>query len=151
MNRRSVSITLNYVLVLAITAVLVTGLIIAGGTFVEDQREQVIEGELRIIGNHLAGNMEQVDRYVRASESGTPPEAYINQTFGTDATGSTYDVELVERSGTAQVVLNSTSPDVSVRVNATVQTDVDEDSFADGGEISVAYDQGDDELVIRDV
>jgi hypothetical protein len=149
MNRRSVSVTLNYVLVLAITAVLITGLIIAGGTFVEDQREQVIEGELRIIGNHLAGNMEQVDRYVRASESGNPPEAYVNQTFGTDATGSTYGVELAERDGTAQVVLNSTDPDISVRVNATVQTDVDEGSFANGGEISVAYDQGADELVIR--
>jgi len=149
MNRRSVSVTLNYVLVLAITAVLITGLIIAGGTFVEDQREQVIEGELRIIGNHLAGNMEQVDRYVRASESGNPPEAYINQTFSTDATGSTYGVELAERDGTAQVVLNSTDPDVSVRVNATVQTDVEEGSFADGGGVSVAYDQSADELVIR--
>lgn len=149
MNSRSVSVTLNYILVLSITAVLVTGLIIAGGSFVEDQREQVIEGELRIIGNHLAGNMEQVDRYVRANGSNDPDVAYINQTFGNDVTGSTYQVTLDERADTAQVVLNSTQPDVSVRVNATVQTPVDDTSFANGGSISVAYDGG--QLVIRNV
>ena len=149
MNSRSMSMTLNYVLVLSISAVLITGIIIAGGTFVENQRKQVIEGELRIIGNHLAGNLEQVDRYVRAG-SGTTSDAYINQTFGTDATGSTYGVQLDERSETTQVVLNSTSPDVSVRVNASVQTDVNiADSYADGGTISVAYDEGSDELVIH--
>lgn len=150
MNDRSVSISLNYILVLAITAVLVTGLIIAGGTFVENQREQVIEGELRIIGNHLAGNMEQVDRYVRASE-GNPSTAYINQTFGTDATGSSYQVSLEDGAGTPQVVLTSSRPDVTVRVNATVQADVDPDSFANGGAVSVAYDPSGNELVIRNV
>ena len=153
MNFRSVSMTLNYVLVLAISSVLVTGLIIAGGSFVGDQREQVVEGELRIIGNHLAGNMEQVDRYVGASESGDPPVAYVNQTFGDQVTGTTYQVSLGEQSGTAQVVLNATDPDVSVRVNASVGTGVDEDSFATGGSISVAYDpsQSPPKLVIRDV
>lgn len=150
MNERSVSVSLNYVLVLAITAVLITGLIIAGGTFVENQREQVIEGELRIIGHHLAGNLEQVDRYVRASH-GDPSRAYINQTFGTDVTGSTYQVSLESGSQSPQVVLTATRPEVTVRVNATVQTDVDADSFAGGGSVSVAYDRADDELVIRDV
>lgn len=151
MNSRSVSITLNYILVLSITAVLITGLIIAGGSFVEDQREQVVEGELRIIGNHLAGNMEQVDRYVRVNETNPPSTAYINQTFSNDVTGSTYGVTLDERDGTAQVVLNATRPDVSVRVNATVQTAIDPDSFANGGSISIAYDESTDQLVIRNV
>jgi hypothetical protein len=151
MNSRSVSITLNYILVLLITAVLITGLIIAGGSFVEDQREQVVEGELRIIGNHLAGNMEQVDRYVRVNETNPPSTAYINQTFSNDVTGSTYGVTLDERDGTAQVVLNATRPDVSVRVNATVQTAIDPDSFANGGSISIAYDESTDQLVIRNV
>ena len=144
---RSVSFVVNYVLVIAITAVLITGIIIAGGSFVEDQREQVIAGEMRIIGNHIAGNLEQVDRYARA---GPTSEAYINQSFGTDVTGSTWSVELDERGDTSQVVVNSTRPEVSVRVNTTVQTDIDEDSYSDTGEISVAYDPSSDELVVRD-
>lgn len=151
MNSRSVSVTLNYILVLSITSVLITGLIIAGGSFVEDQREQVIEGELRIIGNHLAGNMEQVDRYVRVNESNPPSDAYINQTFSNDVTGSTYGVTLDKQGDTPQIVLNSTRPDISVRVNVTVKTSVDTDSFANGGSISVAYDESANQLVIRNV
>jgi hypothetical protein len=135
-NDRSVSFVVNYVLVIAITAVLITGIIIAGGSFVEDQREQVIAGEMRIIGNHIAGNLEQVDRYARA---GPTSEAYINQSFGTDVTGSTWSVELDERGDTSQVVVNSTRPEVSVRVNATTQISVDDDSYADSGKISVVY------------
>jgi FlaG/FlaF family flagellin (archaellin) len=146
---RSVSFVVNYVLVIAITAVLITGIIIAGGSFVEDQREQVIAGEMRIIGNHVAGNLEQVDRYVRAG-LGPPSDAYINQSFGTDVTGSTWSVELDERGDTSQVVVNSTRPEVSVRVNTTVQTDIDEDSYSETGKISVAYDPSSNELVIRD-
>jgi hypothetical protein len=147
MTPRGVSVTLNYVLVLAISSILVTGLIIAGGTFVGDQRERVIEGELRIIGHHVAGNMEQVDRLVRADRAGDPDEAYVNQTFQQDVTGTTYAVRLVENGGTPQVVLNASQPAVSVRVNASVETDVDTDSFATGGTLSVAYDGN--ELVIR--
>ena len=147
-NDRSVSFVVNYVLVIAITAVLITGIIIAGGSFVEDQREQVIAGEMRIIGNHIAGNVEQVDRYARA---GPTSEAYINQSFGTDVTGSTWSVELDERGDTSQVVVNSTRPEVSVRVNATTQIPVDTvNSYADSGEISVAYDPSGPVLVIRD-
>jgi hypothetical protein len=50
------------------------------------------------------------------------------------------------------VVVNSTRPEVSVRVNTTVQTDIDEDSYSDTGEISVAYDPSGPlpTLVIRD-
>jgi len=140
MRDRGTSITLNYILVLAISSVLVTGLIIAGGSFVEEQRETVIEGELRIIGNHLAGNLEQVDRYVEASQGGAPGEAYINQTFQQDVTGSTYQVTLDDSGATPQVVLSATDVDVTVRVNASVDQSVDDDSFANGGAVSVAYD-----------
>jgi hypothetical protein len=67
-------------------------------------------------------------------------------------TGSTWSVELDERGDTSQVVVNSTRPEVSVRVNTTVQTDIDEDSYSDTGEISVAYDPSGPlpTLVIRD-
>lgn len=149
MTRRGVSITLNYVLVLGISAVLVTGLIIAGGSFVETQRETVIESELKIVGNHVAGNLEQVDRYVNASESGDPATAYINQTFQQDVTGSTYQIELLENGGDPQLLLTSTQGDIDVRVNLAVRTDVDDGAFASGGKVTAAYDSGADELVIR--
>jgi nucleoside-diphosphate-sugar epimerase len=147
MTRRGTSITLNYVLVLGISTILVTGLIMAGGSFVEDQRETVIESELRIVGNHVAANLEQVDRYVNASESGDPATAHINQTFQEDVTGSTYLIELLENGGDPQLLLTSTTGDIEVRVNLAVRTPVDDDAAASGGEVTAAYESG--ELVIR--
>jgi len=146
-DRCGTSITLNYVLVLGISTILVTGLIIAGGSFVEDQREAVIESELRIVGNHLAANLEQVDRYVNASESGSPSTAHINQTFQQEVTGSTYQVELLDNGGDPQLLLTSTRGDIAVRVDIAVRAPVDDGAVATGGEIAAAYDSG--ELVIH--
>jgi len=139
-GERAVTVTLNYILVLGITATLVAGLLFAGGTFVEDQRERVIADELNVVGNHIAGDIEQIDRMVQASNhtgNSAPDRAEINQSFQRTVTGTTYTVEL--DADAEQVVLTSNSPSVTVRVNLTVQTDV-VDSFAVGGDTSIRYD-----------
>ena len=134
---RGVAVTLNYVLVIAISTTLVTGLLIAGGSFVEDQRERVIENELSVIGNHMAGNLEQVDRFAVAGNS-DPEAAYINQTLQRSVTGSSYTLKLTENP--EQVVLQSNRPGVTVRVNVSVSEQLDTDSFATGGQMTVYYD-----------
>lgn len=149
MSTRGVSITLSYILTLGITTVLISGLIVAGSGFVIDQREQVIDQELTVIGNQLAGTVEQADRLANASQ-GDPTTLYINETFPQQVTGSPYTVEL--KSGDpAQVVLTSRSPVVTIRVNTTVETPVSDAERASGGTISVAWDGGESALVIRDV
>lgn len=135
MTDRGVSTTLSYVLTLAIAAILVAGLILAGSSFVEDRREQVIRQELRVIGEHLASNVEQVDRFARASDELT--EARIEQTFPTDVTGSSYSVKLVENGGDPELRLNASRPQVSVDVNVTVENDVATETVASGGTIAV--------------
>jgi hypothetical protein len=152
---RSVSVALNYILVLAISSVLVTGLLIAGGSFVEDNRQRVINSELTVIGNHVAGNVEQVDRLVTASHdnlgsSADEPEAHINQSFQQEVTGSSYTIELADGSPT-QIVLTSFDPDVTVSVNVTVRNDVRDESRASTSDISVYYDSDSEEIVIDDV
>lgn len=150
--KRGTSIALNYVLVLGIAAMLISGLIIAGSSFVDDQRERVVQGELNVIGNHLAGNLEQVDRYAKAGDGETA--GHVNQSFQRQVTGENYEIELLEPDpaddGPAQLVLTPQSSDVTVRVNATVSDDLDiESSSARGGTISVHYDGN--SVVIRNV
>lgn len=143
---RAVTVTLSYILVLSITAVLVSGLLLASGTFVEDQRERVIGDELNVIGNHIAGDIEQVDRMVWAS-NGTLDRAEINQSFQRTLSGTTYSVQL--QSSPDQLVLESNSPEVTVPVNVSVHTPIGE-SFAPGGDTSVRYDPATGRLVITD-
>lgn len=135
MTDRATSTTLSYVLTLSIATVLVGGLIVAGGTFVKDHREQVIRQELRVIGEHVASNVDQVDRYARAADDLTA--ATLSQTFPDDVTGATYTVRLLDSGGDARLFLNATRPSVSVDVNVTTVTPVATGSNASGGTIVV--------------
>lgn len=138
MTDRAVSTTLSYVLTLSIATLLVTGLIFAGSTFVEDRREQVIRQELRVIGEHVATNVEQIDRYAAATDD--LRSARLSQTYPPRVTGATYDVILRDGGGGGAVstlYLNSTDPDVAVQIDVRTTADVAAESVADGGAISV--------------
>ncbi len=142
-GHRGVSSTLSYVLSLAIATLLITGLITASTGFVTTQREVVVREELEVIGQHLASNVEQADRMANASEGSAT--VYVNQTFPDAAARSQYDVRLSESRD--QLVLNSTSPERTVRINISTTAELRE-STADGGTITVRYDDSSDELVI---
>ena len=133
-DARAVSTTLSYVLSLAIATLLITGLIIAGGTYVDSQREQVIRDELTVTGQQIASDIERADRLVRAGDSGVTVRT--NQSFSNTVTGAPYRVTLNDTADT--VVLNTTSPDVTVRVGLAVETDL-ADSSVLGGDLQVRY------------
>ncbi len=144
--RRAVSVTLGYVLTLAIASLLVTGLLIAGGNFVADQREEVIRSELEVIGQQIAASLQSADSLVQASEGS--PIVRLENRFPRDVTGSTYHVHLVEGPD-PELVLNSTDPDVSVRVAVANETAFGQ-SHADGGTVVIVYDSGADEVILDD-
>lgn len=145
MTDRATSTTLAYVLTLGIATILVSGLIVAGSTFVEDRREQVIRQELQVVGEHIASNIDQVDRYVRAGDDVST--ARVQQNLPNSVSGATYNVKLSDGSDPT-LFLNSTQPDVTVTVNITTLTDVGA-SDAGGGSIVAKYDESADEIVIE--
>ncbi len=145
MRDRGVSTVVGYVIALAISATLVGGLLIAGGNFVEDTREEVVRQELEVVGQRLAANVEAADRLVVAGE-GTPSVA-VNETVPRQATGTTYDLELTPADG-GTLYLNATDPSVSVAIAVDNTTALGRSS-ADGGDVSVVYEAAADELVIR--
>jgi len=116
-NDRAVSSTLNYVLSLAIASLLVTGLLIAGGTFVEDRQTEVIRSELGVIGQQVASDINRADRLLTAGDGGT--RVVINQSFPKRITGTGYDVQL--NPGDDELVLTSVDPEV--RIDVHVETD----------------------------
>lgn len=146
-DTRAVSTTLAYVLSLAIATLLITGLIIAGGSYVDTQREQVIRDELTVVGQQLAADIERADRLVRAGTAGSTT-VRTNRTFSNRVTGESYRLTLVPSEQT--LVLNTTTPDVTVRVGIANETALGA-SAARGGTVQIRYDQGDDHLEVRDV
>lgn len=117
---RATSTALGYTLTLAISTLLVTGLVLSGSTFVETQRELVIRNELEVIGEQVAGQLEQADRLVSAGV--TPDNVRINQTIPDKVAGKSYDVVLEEGSPESTLELTTDNPDVSVSLDIPLST-----------------------------
>lgn len=134
-DERGQAITLNYTIGLGIAAILVTGLLIAGGNFVDSQRERVAETELRVVGQQVAADVEAADRLANSTEQQSRVE--VTRRLPPDVTGSSYSVELVEQPD-PYLELRTDSPEVEVRIEFTNQTDVTQ-SQVSGGDVVVNY------------
>jgi hypothetical protein len=131
-NDRAVSSTLNYVLSLAIASLLVTGLLIAGGTFVEDRQREVIRSELSVIGQQVASDINRADRLLTAGSG--PTKVAINQSFPRRIAGAGYDIQL--NPGDDELVLSSVDPEVRVDIHVETESTL-VSSHADGGIVAV--------------
>ncbi len=130
---RGQAITLDYTLGIAIAAILVTGLLIAGSGFVEDQRSSAIRAELEVVGQQVATDVEAADRLVASGETNTTVR--VERRLPSEIAGSEYLIEL-EGGADPQVVLTSNAMNLSTSMSVSAETAI-EDSRAFGGTISI--------------
>lgn len=143
---RAASPVIGYVLVLAVTATLVAGIITAGVGFVDDQRERGARSQMEVLGQQLAADLSAADRLVRTVD--TSNTVSFERRFPQQVVGTPYRIEL--SSGTPPALELSTSdPDVTVTIDLTIDTAVD-DSTASGGTVRVVFDTGSNALEVRD-
>lgn len=69
-DERAVSTTVGYVLTLAIGAVLLSGVAIGIGGVLDSQTDRAVRGDLTVVGEGVAANLESADRLARAAEAG---------------------------------------------------------------------------------
>lgn len=141
---RGVSTTLGYVLTLAITVVLVSGLLIAVGSFVSGQNERVTRAELDVVGQRLAADVEAADRLVEAGGGGPNTTVVIRSRLPETVAGRTYRVA-VNESGRDQLVLSARDPDVSVGVSVVTDVPVANATLG-GGPVRIAFEGGELEV-----
>lgn len=147
MADRGVSTTLSYVLTIAISTVLVVGLLTAGSTFVDDQRNRVVESELRVIGQRLAADIATADRLVQASDD--PSTVTVTSQLPQTVSGSPYVVRLIPDGGNASITLSTTALDDDVTVPLSNTTAIAESS-AVNARVFVVYDPATGRLEVDD-
>lgn len=123
MTDRGLSTAVSYVLTLGITALLISGLILAAGGAVESQRQAVAREELRVIGQQIASRMLAADRLTGAGGE----TVQVEYAAPSDVAGSDYRIE-VREGDPATLYLNATDVDASVSVSVPVDTDLVETS-----------------------
>jgi hypothetical protein len=144
-DARAVSTTVGYALTLGVTALLVTGLLIAGGGFLQEQRETSTRSELEVIGHQVASDIASADRLAGADVT----EVSIRRSLPQRVTGSAYSIT-VENSPQLHLVLTSADPEVTVRIDAATEfvSNGVVSGTVDGGNIVIEYDTSNDQLVI---
>ncbi len=145
---RGISPVFGYVLTLGISTLLVSGLLIAAGGFVEDQREATSRSELRVIGQQVSADIAAADRLNRTDGAS---EVAISRGLPERVVGSQYSISLrTDGNGPTPTYLRLTTvePNVTVEVGVTTITDVQETTVS-GGEIVVEYEEPADQLVMR--
>lgn len=135
---RAVSVTVNYILALSITFLLVTGLFIAGGDFVSDQRETSVRTELQVLGEQVAADISMADRLAQTT---TDDETVrVQRSLPSDVSGSTYTINVTNGSE-PYLRMTSEDPEVNVRVDFRNDTAIDMTTI-NGGPIVVNYTAG---------
>ncbi|WP_254543643.1 DUF7266 family protein [Halomarina pelagica] len=137
-DRRGVSTAVGYVLNLGLATVLITGLVFAAGTHVEQERETVIRSELVVVGEGIVADVGAADRLVQ----GGAEEVRIRRTIPERVAGAPYAVRVETTGGEDYLVLSTRDPSVEVRFELVVETPVS--GVASGGGVVVEYvDTGD--------
>jgi len=140
-DERGVSPVFGYVLTLGISTLLISGLIVATGGYVDDQRERTSRSELRVIGQQVSADIAAADRLNRTEGAS---DVVVQRKLPEGVVGSEYVVRLVNNTnGPTQPYLRLTTaqPDVTAEVGVTTQTAVI-NSSAGGGDIKIRVKSG---------
>lgn len=149
-DRRGASTALGYVLSLGISALLISGLILAGGSLMESQREQTARTELRVIGQKFAGDLTTADRLASCTEC---HDLRMRSDLPRRAAGENYVIHLQNETTSGRytyrlelrTVETNVTADVLVRTFRPVQTP----GAVVGGELAVVYDPATGILEVR--
>ena len=139
MTDRAVSVTVNYVMSLAITTLLISGLLMATGDVMGDRRESVVRGELEVVGERISAGIETADRLVQTGATEVTLEVSAPRRVG----GKSYTISV---DGASRVVtLETRDPDVIVAVPFRNRTNV-ATTTTNGGTVEVVLTGGDLEV-----
>lgn len=145
---RGVSPVFSYALTLGITTLLVAGLLMAAGGYVDSQRQLTTENELSVIGNQLSADMAAADRLHRTDGA---EEVAITRDIPRRVVGTGYRVHLRDDGeGPTDYYLElvAASQDISVTVGIALAPGTTVDGgTVDGGRVVVTVENGD--LVIH--
>lgn len=143
---RSVSIAITHALTIAISAVLISALLISAGNLLQKQEERVAQDQFNDIGADIVTHINSLDRL---NATGKDANASVTPEYPNEVAGETYTIELSGGSknpfGT-EFALNISSPVYSRTIQYpldTRHTDLEAGTTAQGSDPTITLcDQG---------
>lgn len=146
-SNKGVSVVLGYVMILAISVVLMALLVGAFGSNLDNQEKNAIESEMEIAAVQIATNIEKVDSTVQRSGSITNLTATPEFTDRAGSPG--YQVYIDSHPDTNIYVLRIETQDQTITKKFISQTDVDTNARADSTSLQITYENATDSITLK--
>ncbi|MFC7173354.1 hypothetical protein ACFQL0_08240 [Haloplanus litoreus] len=146
-DRRGTSTALGYVLSLGIAAILISGLIVAGGGLMEGQRDQSARTELQVVGQTLAAELTNAGRLADCPSC----ELTLWADLPARVAGGAYLIEVVNTADPDiyRLVLSAEVADATATVRFRARRPVATTTVT-GGRLAIEYDPAAGTLEVRD-
>lgn len=144
---RAVSVTLSYVLMLAIATVVLASVLFISGDVIDGQVDRALEEELTATGESLAADIQTAEQLVNASGDVTATTVTLESRLPRKVSGVRYEVTI---DGNAQeLTLSTTRPDAEVVVPFRAERVTDDEHSVSGGRVEIVL-TDEDELEVRE-
>lgn len=131
-DERGVSFTVSYVLTLGIAIVLITGVILAAGQVVRDQRQETITDQATVGADKVAASVMAADRLVQNGRLASATRVTVGVDLPARLAGEPYTVTLTTASVDPRVVVETEAPAVRAEVPLTNETAIDATTVTGG-------------------
>ena len=148
-DRRGVSVTVGYVLMLAVAMLLMGALLAGASGLMESRSAQVAGDQLTVVGDQVAAALGSTDRLAQvaredAAATGTTPTVGRTVDLPRQVAGSGYRIAI--DNGT--ITLRRSNPDVEVTVDYAATRVPVEPTNVSGGQLRIQYDPTADQLEV---
>jgi len=138
-DSRGVSIAITHALTIAITAVLITTLLIGSGQLLDEQEDRVAQEQFSEIGSDIVSHVNSLDRL---DATGEQVNATVRPSYPAQVVGTPYTVTIVNITGDDSypfatdhaLVIRSNLLDQPMRYPIQTETPIAPDSTAGGGQ-----------------
>ncbi|WP_042662434.1 hypothetical protein [Haloferax sp. ATB1] len=137
---RGVSSTVNYIQVLGIATLLISGLVFVAADIVVDQHDRATTEGLTVVGTQLAAEIEATDVLVRSTDSAGTVERTVDLPT---VSGGRYAVSITNTGGsTYDLTLTTSESGHSVTVPFVSETPVSAPTRVEGETVRITYTAG---------
>lgn len=149
MDDRGVSMPIQYVLLVAIVAILASGLLVTAGGFVTTQQDSGVRNGLDVAGTRLATDLAAADRLAGSMNDTGTMELTVNTP--TTVAGSQYLITIESTASPNRSVIRLESITPSEEITVEVVTDHTlQPTTVDGGRIVIIADPTNNSLEVHD-
>jgi len=148
-DRRAVSVTVGYVLMLGVAMLLMGALLAGASGLMESRSSQVASDQLTVVGDQLAAALGSTDRMAQvaredAAAAGTTPTVGHTVDLPRRVAGSGYRIAVDD----GRITLRRSNPDVEVTVSYPDTRVPVESTNVSGGRLRIQYDPTADHLEV---